>query len=377
MRGPASPGVTRALRVRARGGPAVLADGGRGDRPRPAGEPARGRRGRRARGRDERVDDAPKRVRSRPRHASRAPPRPRRRSAEPGSGSSRCPVTTSRAPRCSCAGSSRAPSSWCRVSSSIDGVRRGIRIARHVPRVHLARSRAARPPRRRGQDDQVAAALTAYDGCSSAGRPLAQPIPARADAAGVRVARTTARVRRRADASTTARPSTARAAHRRRRAWSCGPEPGRGYLDDPERTAGGVPTDVTAPAGTYGRPRRAHPRRQAADGGRADDVLISGGVKVVARRGRARGAGGAGFARGGRRARCPTPSGASAQRSVAGHGAAAASDALATLRRRPMPRGSRPPPGPCASSSSIGCRCSPRAARPPRPRGPGARRRPA
>ena len=93
----------------------------------------------------------------------------------------------------------------------------------------------------------------------------------------------TARARRRADASTTALPSATRAcASTTERIELTTASLADGYLGDPERTAAAFRTDrdgtrwyVTGDLGELAPDGRLRVR------GRADDVMISGGVKVV------------------------------------------------------------------------------------------------
>ncbi len=141
-----------------------------------------------------------------------------------------------------------------------------------------------------------------------------------------------------------------------------GPMLADGYLGDPARSAAAFATDAD---GTRWY-RTGDLGELAHDGtlrirGRADDVIISGGVKVslgdVERAVRTVPGFGEAVA-----VRVPDLEWGERAAIVAVRtDAAAASDALATLAAATDAPGSRPPPAPCASHSWTDCRCSRRA----------------
>ena len=300
-----------------------------------------------------------------PTRCARAPPRREAALGGPGSGCSRCPRTTSR-------GAGARP---------LD--RRGHRARRARAASTSTRSRSPRhPPGSTGAmptyTSLVPAQLArlvdaARTDRSGRRRPaLVRPDPRRragapppsldraADTRACASPAPTGRARRPAAASTTGGRSTAsRCASSTARCELVGPMLADGYLGDPERTAARV----------HDRRRRhalvPHRRPGALDDdgalritGRADDVIISGGVKVSLGDGRAGRAGGPGLRRRRGGARRRTPSGASVRRwSRRARMPPRHPTPSRPSPRRPTPRGSRPPRVPCASSSWSASRC--------------------
>ena len=305
-----------------------------------------------------------------PRPCGRAPPRRRPRSAVPGSGCSPCRRTTSRARRCSCARSSRARSPWCSRASTFDPAAfaaASAQLDRRVPRytslVPVQLAPAARGGQRRPHGRRRAARVRPDP--RSAGRPRRRSLILAADALGVRVTRTYGSSETAGGCVYDGRALDGVArAHRRRRRRAVGadarrrlPRRSRAHRARPSR-----PTP-TARAG-IARATSATSRTTApcASRGRADDVIISGGVKVVARRGRAGGAVGPRLRRCRRRALARPRVGRAGGGGRGAHGCRRGIRCPHDPRRGDRRRGAaRPPPGPCASSSSTACRCSPRA----------------
>ena len=279
-------------------------------------------------------------------------------------------ATTSRVPRCSCAPSSRAPRPSCSAGDgSTRGVRRGIRAPRcrtsRATRRSCRRSWRAcsRPPSATRSSRPRSRRSTR---CSSAGRRSRSRLAERAAALGARVVRTYgssetaggcvydgapdrrhARAHRRRASSSSSAPMLADGLPRRPRAHG-------GRLHDRRPTARrwyrtGDLGELTRRRTTAG----ARPRRQRDHLGRREGR---------ARRGRARRARG-------RRLRARRSSSRCADRRV-GRARSGRGRAVTRATRHPPCRRSRtatdaaaspPPPGPCASWSSTGCRCSPRA----------------
>ena len=154
----------------------------------------------------------------------------------------------------------------------------------HVPHyTSLVPTQLARVLDAAERDPFIAAALTSFDAVLVGGQALAPAIAARADAAGVRVVRTYGSSETAGGCVYDGTPiGDTRVRFDEQRVELTTASLADGYLDDPERTATAFRTDrdgtrwyVTGDVGEFTPDGRLRVR------GRADDVMISGGVKVV------------------------------------------------------------------------------------------------
>ncbi len=158
------------------------------------------------------------------------------------------------------------------------------RLAPHVPHyTSLVPVQLARLVDGAERDAFIAAALRSFDAVLVGGQALAPEVAARADALGANVVRTYGSSETAGGCVYDGRPiGDARVRIEDDAVELAGPMLADGYLDDPERTAAAFTTDARGTrwyrTGDLGELR--------ADGllrirGRADDVIISGGVKVA------------------------------------------------------------------------------------------------